>query len=53
MPVSAARPLLQLDGVSVSRREGAGRPNAFFVRLTWKNVGDAPAAIEDCGRALR
>lgn len=48
LPAPAARPQLQLDGVSVSRREGAGRPNAFFVRLTWKNVGDAAAVIEDC-----
>jgi hypothetical protein len=42
-----ARPVLQLDGVSISRR-GGGQANAFFVRLKWKNVGGAPAVIEDC-----
>ena len=44
-PVDAARPLLQLDGVSVTRRDGA---SGFFVKLNWKNVGEARAIIEDC-----
>jgi hypothetical protein len=45
--VDIARPVLQLDGVGISRR-GGGQANAFFVRLKWKNVGGAPAVIEDC-----
>ena len=49
-PLDVARPLLQLDGVSVSRRAGAGadRQGGFFVKLKWKNVGSAPALIEAC-----
>ena len=44
-PMDVPRPLLQLDGVSVTRRNGA---NGFFVKLNWKNVGAARAIIEDC-----
>lgn len=47
-PLDVARPLLQLDGISVSRRAGADPVGGFFVKLKWKNVGGAPAVIEDC-----
>ncbi len=47
-PLDVARPVLQLDGVSVSRRDRAGDGNGFFVRLKWKNVGGARAVIENC-----
>ena len=47
-PQDVARPLLRLDGVSITRRAGADQPNAFFVKLKWRNVGGAAAVVEGC-----
>jgi hypothetical protein len=50
-PVAAepmARPVLKLQGVIVSPRPGAEAANGWFVKLDWRNVGRAPAIIEDC-----
>jgi hypothetical protein len=43
-----ARPMLRLQGAIVSPRTGAGAANAWFVKLDWRNIGRAPAVIEDC-----
>src|SRR6266851_5756876 len=45
------RPWLFLEGATVIRRDLPGQqliPNNWFIKLHWKNVGRAPALIEDC-----
>ena len=46
------RPWLFLEAVRVSRREGAPinptLPNNWWISLRWRNVGRAPAVIEEC-----
>src|SRR5216684_9378641 len=45
------RPWLFLEGTTISRRDLPGQqliPNNWFIKLHWKNVGRAPALIEDC-----
>jgi len=46
------RPWLFMEAVRVERREGAPInpeiPNNWFISFKWRNVGRAPAVIEDC-----
>jgi hypothetical protein len=45
------RPWLFLEGATIRRRDLPDQqliPNAWFIKLHWKNVGRAPALIEEC-----
>lgn len=46
------RPWLFMEAVRVERREGAPInpriPNNWYISFKWRNVGRAPALIEDC-----
>jgi hypothetical protein len=45
------RPWLFLEGTTIRRREmndGPRVPNFWFIKLHWKNIGRAPAVIEEC-----
>jgi hypothetical protein len=45
------RPWLFLEGATVRRRDLPGQPiepNAWYIKLHWKNIGRSPAMIERC-----
>lgn len=44
----AQRPWLFLLGATISRRQPPTVPNAWYIKLRWKNVGRSPALIERC-----
>jgi hypothetical protein len=49
--IELERPWVFLQGATIRRRDlhGTGiTPNYFWVKLRWKNIGRAPALIEEC-----
>jgi len=49
--IELERPWVFLQGATIRRRDLPGTgitPNYFWVKLRWKNIGRAPALIEEC-----